>query len=68
LDITGWPIAVLFPEDEMFAELHQYTLQFSIISAAIIIFLLAIIGFITSKLTRPLNSLSAASDQIGLGV
>ncbi|NRB37208.1 MAG: SpoIIE family protein phosphatase [Pseudomonadales bacterium] len=67
LDITGWPIAVLFPEDEMFAELHQYTLQFSMISAAIIIILLALIGFITAKLTRPLNSLSTASDQIGHG-
>ena len=67
LDITGWPLAVSFPEKEMFAELDQYTTRFSIVSAAVILFLLIIIGMITSRLTQPLSSLSKASYLIGQG-
>ncbi|CAA0081958.1 Methyl-accepting chemotaxis protein McpA [BD1-7 clade bacterium] len=67
LSITGWPIGLLYPESELLSQLHQYTLQFSIMSATALLTLLLVIGFVTRQVTYPLSELSDAARHIGAG-
>lgn len=67
LPFTHWPLAVIIPEDEVLAELHAFTLQFTVISIVVLLLLLFLIGVITSKLTRPLFDLVEASSRFGQG-
>ncbi len=67
LQKTGWSIAAIFPEDEMYRELHDYTVQFSFFTIAGILSLLIAIHITTRKLTHPLKTLSSASISVGSG-
>lgn len=67
LQITGWPIGLLYPESELLQQLHDYTLQFSLMSATALLTLLLVIGFVARQVTYPLTELSDAASKIGRG-
>lgn len=67
LGIAGWSIAVVFPEDELFADLHRLNTRLFLIGASGIILLLTLIIIISGRITRPLARLARAARNIGGG-
>ena len=67
LSSSNWTLAVIFPEDELFAELNYLNSIIMLLGIFGFVLLFIIIVVITKKLTKPLISLSNASKEIGEG-
>ena len=64
---TGWPIAVLYPEQEMLSDLRVHSVKVAAISAVGMVLLVLAVTLVSRTVTRPLVALSAASDRLGQG-
>lgn len=64
---TGWSLAVVFPEKDLFGELYHATFILILSSLAGFFLILLSVIYITRRLTRPLKQLADAAVEIGKG-
>lgn len=64
---TGWSLAVIFPEDELFADLHELARNVVLIGLAGFILLVVVIIFIARSITRPVRELAVTTEAIAQG-
>ena len=67
LDSTGWPVGVMYSEDEMTAPLRSFQLKTGLIGFFTLLLMAAAVIIVTRRLTRPLSALALASDRIARG-
>lgn len=68
LQSTGWPVGVMYSEQEIIAPLREYQFKTAVIGLASLLLMALAVYFVTSRLTRPLAFLARASDEIARGV
>jgi sigma-B regulation protein RsbU (phosphoserine phosphatase) len=64
---SGWSVAVVYPEDELFAEVRSLRLVQAGLVAAGLAALAAVIVLVSRRLTRPLKALSESAARIATG-
>lgn len=64
---TGWSLMVLYPEEEMLAELNSHLHKVIAITVICLFLLLLSVILISRSITRPLLALTAAADRLGSG-
>jgi sigma-B regulation protein RsbU (phosphoserine phosphatase) len=67
LPSVGWSIGIIFPEDELFADVRELNRELLIIGSAGVIFLFFIVIFVSSSITRPLRILAKETKEIARG-
>jgi phosphoserine phosphatase RsbU/P len=67
LPSNGWSLGVLFPQDELMADITRFNRGFIIIGIAGFLFLLVVIVWISRSITNPLRTLAGASEEIATG-
>ena len=67
LDCNNWSLGVLFPEDELMADISRLKHVVWFLSIAGLLLLLLVIVFIAQSLTRPLRGLAEATEHIASG-
>ena len=67
LQSTGWPVGVIYSEDEMTAPLRNFQLKMGLIGLFTLLLMAAAVMVVTRRLTRPLTALALASDRIAQG-
>ncbi|OGR06525.1 MAG: serine/threonine protein phosphatase [Deltaproteobacteria bacterium RIFOXYD12_FULL_50_9] len=67
VSLTGWTLAVVFPEHELLAEVHSLTLTLAAMGIAGILLLAVAVVFIAHSITTPLRALSKATEVIAAG-
>ncbi len=67
LPTVGWSLGVVFPEDELFADIRELTIIMAVIGLAGIALLTLAVYFIARSITTPIRSLTAAADEIAAG-
>lgn len=67
LQSTGWPVGVMYSEDEMTAPLRNFQLKTALIGASTLLMMAIAVIIVSRRLTRPLGALAAASDRIAQG-
>jgi sigma-B regulation protein RsbU (phosphoserine phosphatase) len=67
LQSTGWPVAVLYSEDETLAPLREFQTKTAVLGLATLCLMSLAVYFVTRRLTRPLTALALASDDIARG-
>ncbi len=65
---TGnWSLVIVAPDEEMLSGMYQLRLTLVIVCIAGILLMIALIWFVTTRLTRPIIAVSKAADQIASG-
>ncbi len=64
---TGWTLAVVFPEQELLADINRLSLRMTLLGGAGIVLLIAAVVAIASSITRPLRRLAAATHELAAG-
>lgn len=64
---TGWALAVVFPEAELFAEIRSLTFRVALIGVVGIVLLVAAVAVIARSITAPLQALAGATEVIASG-
>jgi sigma-B regulation protein RsbU (phosphoserine phosphatase) len=67
LSSTGWPVGVVYSEDEMTAPLREFELKSALAGLLTLLLMAAAVIVVTRRLTRPLSVLALASDRIARG-
>ncbi len=67
LPSNGWSLAVLFPQEELMADITHLTRTVVSIGIAGFLFILVVIIWIARSITRPLRALSVAAGHIATG-
>ena len=67
MDSTGWPIGVLYSQDEILAPLQEYQLRTALVSILTLLVMAIAVATITRRLTAPLSMLASASDAFAKG-
>jgi sigma-B regulation protein RsbU (phosphoserine phosphatase) len=67
LPSNGWSLGVMFPEDEIMADINNLSKDAVLISIEGILILLLVIIYISRTITRPLRKLSEATKDIASG-
>lgn len=67
LTSTGWPVAVLYSQDEILAPLRSYGFKAIFIGLATLLLMALAISLISRRLTKPLVALASASDAMARG-
>ncbi|MBN1104437.1 MAG: SpoIIE family protein phosphatase [Deltaproteobacteria bacterium] len=67
LPSSGWSLAVLFPQDELMADITELSHTVVFIGLAGFLFILIVIVWIAGSITRPLRALSEAARHIATG-
>jgi sigma-B regulation protein RsbU (phosphoserine phosphatase) len=67
LKSTGWPVAVLYSEDEILAPLREFQTKTAVLGLITLLLMSLAVYFVTRRLTRPLTALAQASDDIARG-
>lgn len=67
LTSTGWPVAVLYSQDEVLSPLKSYGIKTILIGLATLLLMALAIGLISRRLTKPLVALASASDAMAQG-
>ena len=67
LQATGWPVGVVYSEDEMTAPLRAFELKIALTSLLTLLLIAISVVIVTRRLTRPLAALAQASDRIAQG-
>ncbi len=67
LPANDWSLAIVFPENELFADLHSLFTTLMALGIGGIILIFIVISVISKKITRPIEKLALASELIGLG-
>ncbi len=63
----GWTLAVVFPRDELLADIRHLTLIMAGMSLAGIFLLAMVVVYISGSISRPVRALAEASDKIAAG-
>jgi phosphoserine phosphatase RsbU/P len=64
---TGWTLAVIFPEDELLADIRRNSLVTAGLGVFGILLLVAVIIILTRSITKPLRLMAEAAHAIGMG-
>src|ERR1035437_1164971 len=64
---TGWTLAAVFPEAELFAEVRSLTITVALMGFAGILLLAAAVAMIARSITTPLHVLADATEAIASG-
>lgn len=64
---TGWTLAVVFPEVELFAEVRSLTIRIALMGMAGILLLAAAVALIARSITAPLHALADATEAVAAG-
>lgn len=64
---TGWTLAVVFPEEELFADVRALTLTVTGIALVGILLLTATVFWVARAVTKPLGTLAEATEMIAAG-
>jgi len=64
---SGWSIGIIFPEDELFADLHSLFLTLLALAVGGLILIFFVITVISNRITRPIEVLAGISEDIGTG-
>lgn len=64
---VGWSLGVIFPRDELLADIRRLTLHMAVMGLGGILLLTIVIMFIARSITTPLRALAAATDPIAAG-
>ncbi len=64
---AGWTLALLFPEDELFADVRQLTLTVAAIGLVGILLIALVVVLIARSITRPLRALAHATRKMSGG-
>ena len=67
LSASGWSLGVLFPQDELMADISSLNRTVLFISLIGFLLILGVIVLIAGSITRPLRALSKATEDIGSG-
>jgi sigma-B regulation protein RsbU (phosphoserine phosphatase) len=67
LSSSGWSLGVLFPQDELMADISRLNRTVLSLSLAGFLVILAVIVLIARSITKPLRLLSRATEDIGSG-
>lgn len=67
LESSKWSLGILFPRDELMAEINHLNTTVRYISLLGFVFLFLVIVWIAGTITRPLRALSKATEDIGVG-
>ncbi|RLQ23557.1 HAMP domain-containing protein [Seongchinamella sediminis] len=67
LESTGWPIGVVYNQREILAPLHRYEIKTAMLALGTLLLMSLTVYLLTSRLTRPLQQLSSASEHIARG-
>jgi sigma-B regulation protein RsbU (phosphoserine phosphatase) len=63
----GWTLGVVFPKDELLADIRTLTLMMAGMGLAGILLLATAVVFISGCITKPIRALAVASDKIAAG-
>jgi len=64
---SGWSIAIVFPEDELLADLHFLFLTLVALALGGIVLIFVVITVISNRITRPIEKLAKVSAKFGSG-
>jgi phosphoserine phosphatase RsbU/P len=64
---TGWPLAILYDEQELLAPLRVYGLKSAAIGLVTVLIMILAVMLVTRRITRPLEALALASGDIARG-
>jgi sigma-B regulation protein RsbU (phosphoserine phosphatase) len=67
LQSTGWPIGIVLDQNEVLAPLHAFEIKTALISAATLLLMALALYLVISRLTRPLQQLSVATEHMARG-
>ena len=67
MDSTGWPIGVLYSEDEILEPLHDYQIRTALVSVLTLVIMALAVAVITRRMTAPLSMLASASKEFAKG-
>ncbi|GHD34325.1 SpoIIE family protein phosphatase [Halioglobus pacificus] len=67
LETTGWPIGIIYSQDEVLAPLREYQLRTALVSVSTLLIMALAVSLIARRLTAPLGMLAEASDQLAKG-
>jgi len=67
LPANEWSLGIIFPEKELFADLHALFITLLALGLGGIILIFVVITIISKKITRPIEKLALASEEIGAG-
>lgn len=67
LNAAGWPIAVVYNQREVLEPLHRFELKTAAVSTATVLLMGLAVYAVISRLTRPLQQLSAATEHMARG-
>lgn len=65
LPASGWSLGLVFPRDELMADLHRLRNRYLAMGGAGMLFLLLVIAAISGTVTRPLRRLAAQVEVLG---
>ena len=64
---TGWPVGVIYSQDEVLAPLREYEIKATMVGLSTLFLMALTVGIVSRRLTRPLVDLARASDAIATG-
>lgn len=64
---NGWSLVVFFPEQELFADVHAWSITIAAIGIISIVVLAAAVAFVIRSITTPLHELAEATEVIAMG-
>ena len=64
---TGWILEIVFPEEELLADLRKLNLQMACIALVGLLLLSIAVIWIAARITSPLRDLAGATDEIAVG-
>lgn len=67
LQSTGWPVGIIYSENEILAPLHRYQIKTVLVGLMMILGVALMVALISRRLTAPLTALALVTDQIALG-
>lgn len=67
LETTGWPIGVVYDQREILGPLHAYEIKTAAVSGVTLLLMALAVYLVTSRLTRPLQELTRATEQLARG-
>lgn len=65
--ITGWKIAIMIPESEVYAEINETASKMAMTVVAVMLIMTIIVFLISSSITKPIIKLNKAAAQVAAG-
>ncbi len=67
LQSTGWPVGVIYSEDELLEPLRRFQRKTLVVGSLILLVVALAVALVSRRLTRPLSALAEASGEIAHG-